>query len=157
MSETTRRPITAEDLFRFRLVSDPQLAPDGERVAYVLTRADTEKNKYFSNLWLVDASGESERAFTQGDQSDHSPRWAPDGRSLAFVSDRGETCQLWRIPADGGEATALTKLEEGSIGEFHWSPDGSQIAFTYKATPPWARKKAADERKEQKRSTPPLV
>jgi dipeptidyl aminopeptidase/acylaminoacyl peptidase len=151
-----RRLITAEDLFRFRLVSDAQISPDGANVVYVSKRTDVEKNKYFSGLWLVSADGEGDRPFTQGDQSDHSPRWAPDGRSMAFVSDRGEKCQLWRIPFAGGEAAKLTDLEEGAIGEIHWSPDGTRIAFTYRTKPPWARKEAVDERKEKNRSTPPL-
>src|SRR5207244_1627943 len=111
MSERERRLVTAEDLFRFRLVSDPRIAPDGERVVYVSKRTDREKNRYFSNLWLVGAEGSDDRPFTSGDQSDQSPRWSPDGHTIAFVSDRGEKGQLWRIALGGGEATQLTTLD----------------------------------------------
>jgi dipeptidyl aminopeptidase/acylaminoacyl peptidase len=151
-----RRPITAEDLFRFRLAADPVISPDGERVAYSVQRTDLEKNKYFTNLRVAAADGSDDRAFTSGDQSDKAPQWSPDGRWLAFLSDRGEKSQLWRIALDGGEAERLTELEEGSIGEFRWSPDGGRIAFTYRPKPPWARKSAVEERKEKDRSTPPL-
>jgi dipeptidyl aminopeptidase/acylaminoacyl peptidase len=155
MPEPARRLIAPEDLFRYRLVSDPQLSPDGERVVYVLQRTDAEKNKYFKNLWLVDDGGD--RPFTQGDVNDASPRWSPDGRSIAFTSDRGERCQLWRIRTDGGEAEQLTQLEEGAVGEFRWSPDGTRIAFSFRPKPPWARKEAVEERKKNDRSAPPLV
>src|SRR3712207_3132241 len=151
-----KRLITADDLFRFRLVSDPQLSPDGKRVVYVVQRTDLEKNRYSSDLWLVGTDGSGVRRFTAGEQADTHPRWPPDGSTIAFLSDRGETSQLWRIPVDGGEAEPLTELEEGSIGELHWSPDGTRIAFTYRPKPAWARKSAKEEREKAHRSTPPL-
>lgn len=153
-----RRCITLEDLFRLRLVSDPQLSPDGGRVVYVLTRTDLEKNQYFSSLYLVDLADDApDRPFTAGDHRDCSPRWSPDGTRIAFVSDRGETAQLWCIPADGGEAQLLTHLDEGSIGEVHWSPQGDRIAFTFRAKPAECRKSAREEREKSHRSTPPQV
>ena len=131
---------------------------DGERVIYVLRRTDLEKNKYFSNLWMVQASDGEPRPFTQGDHCDGGTRWSPDGRWIAFTSDPGEKAQVWRIPVDGGEAEALTKLDEGAVGEIHWSPNGTRIAFTYRAKPAWARKEAVEEREKQHRSPPsPIV
>ena len=103
-----------------------------------LRNAQREKNRYFSNLRIVRSDGGDDRAFTSGDQADHTPRWAPDGGSVAFLADRGERAQLWRIRADGGEAEKLTSLDEGSIGEFRWSPGGDRIAFTYRPKPAWA-------------------
>ena len=152
-----RRSLTADDLFRLHLLSDPQLAPDGRQAIYVSQRTDLEKNQYFSNLWLVDAAGRRARAFTSGDHHDASPRWSPDGARIAFISDRNETSQLWSIPVDGGEAAALTRLEEGSIGALHWSPRGDRIAFTYRAKPVETRKAAREEREKGHRSPPPQV
>ena len=152
-----RRLITAADLFRIQLVSDPQLSPDGTRVVYAQQWANTEKNQYFTNLWLVETCGREPRRFTQGDQRDGSARWSPDGSQIAFVSDRGETSQVWLIPLGGGEARSLTKLEEGSVGELAWSPDGRSIAFNYRPKPEWQRKSAREEREKNKRSTPPMV
>jgi dipeptidyl aminopeptidase/acylaminoacyl peptidase len=157
MPNPSRRLVTADDLFRLRLVFDPQISPDGEWIVYVVQRTDLEKNQYFSNLWLVRCDGTDARAFTCGDQRDRHPRWSPDGQWIVFLSDRGERDQLWRIPADGGEASPLTTLEEGFIGQFHGSPDGSRIAFTYRPRPPWDRKEAKEEREKSHRSTPPLL
>ncbi|MCC2668517.1 MAG: peptidase prolyl oligopeptidase active site domain protein [Armatimonadetes bacterium] len=156
-SSGSGRLITAADLFRIQLVSDPQLSPNGERVVYSQQWADVEKNKYFSNLWVVDTRGGEPRRFTHGDQRDGSARWSPDGTQIAFLSDRGEQSQIWCIAADGGEARALTTLEEGTVGELYWSPDGTRIAFNYRPKPAWARKSAREEREKAHRSTPPLV
>jgi len=153
----TRRSITADDLFRLRLASDPQLAPDGGHVVYVSQRTDLEKNQYFSNLWLVDCDGGRDRPFTSGDHRDGSPRWSPDGSCMAFVSNRNETSQLWLIPANGGEAAVQTRLDEGAIGEVQWSPAGDHIAFTYRAKPLADRKTAREEREKCHRSPPPQV
>ncbi len=151
------RPLVPEDLARLVLVSDPQISPDGERVVYVAQRMDREKNKYFSRLRLARADGADDRPFTGDGHADGSPRWSPDGRWIAFCSNRDERSQIWRIPVDGGEAEALTELEEGGIGELHWSPDGSRIAFTYRPRPEWQRKDAVEARKKDNRSTPALV
>lgn len=157
MAGRTQKLISAEDVLRFQLIADARLSPDGGRAVYSLQRADEDQNKYFANLWLVDAEGSAPpRPFTQGNQRDGSPRWAPDGRSIAFISDREEGCQVWWIPADGGEACCLTTLEEGSIGGLEWSPDGTRIAFSYRPAPAWQTKKAREEREKSHRSTPPL-
>jgi acylaminoacyl-peptidase len=152
-----KRPVTAEDVFRFRLAGAPSLSPDGARVVYTVKTTDREKNRYVSHLRVVNADGSDDRAFTSGEQSDSAPRWSPDGRWIAFSSDRGERTQLWRIRADGGEAEKLTALDEGAIGEFHYSPDGRSIAFTYRPKPADQRKDAVEARKKDHRSTPPMV
>src|SRR3569623_2770863 len=157
MTQPERRPITHEDLFRLRLVTDPQISPDGAQIAYVVQRTDREKNKYFTSIWLAAVDGGDARAFTGGDSGARYPRWSPDGRSIAFLSDRGEKAQIWRIRRVGGEAEALTSLEEGAIGAMAWSPDGTRIAFSYRPKTACARKSAREEREQAHRSTPPLV
>lgn len=83
------RGVTAEDYFAFEFVSDPRVSPDGRLVAYVLTTVDQRQNRRQSNVWLVDADGaRPPRQFTTSPQSSTSPRWSPDGRSLAFLSSR---------------------------------------------------------------------
>jgi len=127
-----RRPVTAQDLTRLRGVSDPQISPDGGRVAFVMTTASEERDEYLSNVWVVDVSGEPRR-LTTGPTRDTLPRWSPDGRWLAFVSDRGakKKSQLYAMPADGGEATQLTDLLNGVFGQggVAWSPDSTRLAF----------------------------
>jgi dipeptidyl aminopeptidase/acylaminoacyl peptidase len=155
MTTPARRLIRAEDLFALRLVSDPQISPDGTRIAFVLQRTDLEQNQYVSDLWLVAREGGEARPFTTGDARDTAPRWSPDGRWLAFLSDRDETSQLWLIPADGGEARKLTSLPEGTITAPVWSPDGTRLLFAYRPLPPMDTRKTREEREKNHRSTPP--
>ncbi|MBN1433551.1 S9 family peptidase [Candidatus Fermentibacterales bacterium] len=127
------RPITAEDLFRFQLLSGTAVSPDGSMAAYTLTRTDKTSQKRYSNIWVVDLATGRRRQFTRGDQVDRSPAWAPDGKHLAFVScrDAGSSEgpgqeQIYLIPVDGGEARKLTSLE-GRIHCFDFSPDSRSI------------------------------
>lgn len=152
------RPVTLDDLFRFRLVGDPQIAPDGNRVVFTVRRTDREKNMYFTSLWMADVASESARPFTGDGHSDGSPRWSPDGRRIAFVSDRDKPgSQIYLIPSDGGEAQKLTALPEGGVQAIAWSPDGSKLAFLYRATPEDRTEKAGKERKEKELSSPVRV
>jgi dipeptidyl aminopeptidase/acylaminoacyl peptidase len=155
----TKRPITADDLLTLQNVGDPQISPDGARVAFVRTVTDLDKNKYRGEIWLVPADGSGPPCrFTGGKDSAGEPRWSPDGARLAFVSDReDEAAQVFIIPADGGEALALTHLEPGSVQGLRWSPDGAKIAFLYRATPQAYTKKAVEERKTKGLSDPPRV
>lgn len=153
-----KRKITIDDLFRIRLLGSPQISPDGSQIVFVYKRIDTEKNKYFSNLWRVRIEGGEPQPFTYGEWNDSQPRWSPDGKWIAFISNRQKPkSQIYLIPTDGGEARPLTNLEEGSIGEFAWSPDGTKIVFTFRETAPEWRESARKERKEKGLSTPPLV
>ena len=133
MTDAVRRPVTAQDLTRLRGVSDPQISPDGRRVAFVMTTASQERDEYLSNVWVVDVNGGEPRRLTTGPTKDTLPRWSPDGRWLAFASDRGtkKKPQLYAMPADGGEATQLTDLPNGVFGQggVAWSPDSTRLAF----------------------------
>ncbi|MFN7018928.1 MAG: prolyl oligopeptidase family serine peptidase [Fimbriimonadales bacterium] len=152
-----KRAITIDDLFRIKLLGSPQIAPDGSQIVFVYKWIDPEKNKYFSNLWRVRV-GEGALPFTYGEWSDTQPRWSPDGKQVAFISNRQKPkSQIYVIPADGGEARPITNLEEGSIAEFAWSPDGSKIAFIYRETAPEWREQARKERQEKGFSNPPRV
>ncbi|MDQ3547341.1 MAG: S9 family peptidase, partial [Chloroflexota bacterium] len=131
----TKRPIESADLFRIRLVSDPQVSPDGSQVAYTVTELDEKENRYRAAIWLVPLAGSEPRRLTSGKHRDGQPRWSPDGATLAFTSDRklddDLKGQIWTIAVAGGEPTRLTSLAEG-IEEFSWSPDGRSIAAVSK-------------------------
>ena len=135
-TQATKRPITIEDLAAIKLISDPQISPDGTRVAYVVTVMDTEEDAYRSQVWVVPAGGGEPLRYTGG-RNDSSPRWSPDGGKLVFVSRRGDGTkqgeqkakpQLWLLDTGGGEARQLTKVKDGASDPV-WSPDGVRIAF----------------------------
>ncbi len=152
-----KRSIEADDLFNVRLVSDPQVSPDGSRVVYVVTRLDREADDYKAAIWLVPLDGGEPIQLTNGAHRDTTPRWSPDGSEVAFVSNRplerppdtapaeareagkrskpdktdGDSkpkTQLWVIRAGGGEARQLTRQRHGASAPV-WSPDGGTIAF----------------------------
>lgn len=148
-----------EDLFAFSIVSDPQLAPDGSSIAYVVTRLDQEADDYKAAIWLAPTDGSAPVQLTSGAFRDTTPRWSPDGSRIAFASNRPGTVaakpaetegkdnakpatkgpdkpksQIWTIRVAGGEARQLTSTEHGSSAPA-WSPDGRTIAFLSSTSP----------------------
>ena len=97
-------PFSIHDMLAMDRLSDPQVSPDGKWIVFVLRKTDLEENKGLTDLWLVGADGTALRRLTSHKASDSSPRWAPDGKSIWFVSGRSDTSQVWRIAIDGGEA-----------------------------------------------------
>ncbi|WP_433088866.1 prolyl oligopeptidase family serine peptidase [Dactylosporangium sp. CA-052675] len=115
------RSMTPDDLYDLRLPSDPQLSPDGERVAYVLTGADRAADDTTGEVWEVPVTGGAPRRLTEG-PADAAPRWSPDGTTLAFLRHG----RLYTLPAGGGEPRLLAGRGVRSPA---WSPDGTKIAF----------------------------
>jgi dipeptidyl aminopeptidase/acylaminoacyl peptidase len=152
MTEPARRPMVPEDLLRIRFVSDPQISPDGRRVAFVVTTLSDARDEYLSTIWMVDTDGGEARPFTRGPRRDTAPRWSPDGRWLAFVSERGrkDKGQVHVMPADGGEPLRLTDLRAGVAGPA-WSPDGTRLAFVSRVGG-WEE---PEDEEERERSKPP--
>jgi len=113
MNASGRRPLTAEDLYNFQLVTDPQISPDGKHVLFGVMRVDEKTEKRYTNLWLAPADGAAPPwQFTYGDQTDTQARWSPDGTQIAFLSNRKDEkqMQLYRIRLGGGEARPLTNM-----------------------------------------------
>jgi len=149
MAARAKRVIEADDLYRLRLPAEPQLSPDGEHVLYTEHFVVRKGEKKCSNLWRVQASGGDRRRFTVGDHSDSRPRWSPDGRRIAFLSDRdGKRSTIYTIPADGGEAERLASLQ-GSIGAYSWSPDGRWIACQFRPLDDAAKAREKDPKVEK--------
>ncbi len=134
-SATTGATITPEDLFRIRTVSEPHASPDGRLIAYTVTQVDQKENRYRAAIWLAPADGGEPRRLTSGQHRDGSPRWSPDGQTIAFTSDRDPDGkgkgQIWLIPTEGGEPARLTALAR-PVEEFAWSPSGTRIALVSK-------------------------
>jgi dipeptidyl aminopeptidase/acylaminoacyl peptidase len=130
VANTSRRPMTPLDLTRLRFVSDPQISPDGTRVAFVVTTLSEDSDQYVANIWMLDTAGGEPRPFTTGPKRDTKPRWSPDGTRLAFLSERQGHAkgQVYVMPSAGGEATRLTALPNG-VASHVWSPDGTCLAL----------------------------
>ncbi len=121
----TRTPLVPNDLYRFTLPSDPNIAPDG-RVFYVLATQDEAKNETLTAIWAVRAGAAATR-FTSGER-DRSPRVSPDGTMLAFIGDRGDGKRAYVVSLDGGEARTIVPAYD-AIGDVVWSPDSRSLAF----------------------------
>ncbi len=128
-SAQQKRPITFDDLIGMGRVSDPQVAPNGKTIAFVVTYYKKKENSSNSNIYLVSMDGSSLRQLTNSARANNNPRWMPDGPSLMFVSSRDGESQVWTIPVNGGEAKKVSSLSTEASGMI-LSPDGRHIAFT---------------------------
>jgi len=125
--------LTVKHAAGLRALSDPRIAPDGRRVAFVVSQPDLSKNERVPSIWMVAADGRSApHPYSAAGQRATSPRWRPDGSMLAFLSARasGEPGmaggnQVFALSTDGGEARRVTNLE--GVREFEWSPDGRRV------------------------------
>jgi dipeptidyl aminopeptidase/acylaminoacyl peptidase len=131
LAAAQKRAMTVEDYLALKSVGDPQLSPDGKRVAYTVTDVSLKDNRGISRIWIADVTpgGAQPRPLTAGPGSDRQPRWSPDGRTLAFVSTRENGPQLWVLPIDGGEARRVTNLADGAFDPV-WLPDGTGLVVT---------------------------
>lgn len=146
-----KRPLSALDLYHLRIASDVAVSPDGRRVAYVVTGADSAGNRYRRDLWIAGRDGSDPRRLTwTGGASLGSPAFSPDGRRIAFTTAReGGKSQIWILPlAEGGEAWPLTDLPTGASGPV-WSPDGTRIAFVSSLSPDELRGDTAKDREPE--------
>ncbi|HEY6970045.1 MAG TPA: S9 family peptidase [Candidatus Angelobacter sp.] len=156
-----KRSITEKDLFQFNWIGDPQISPDGTRVAFVKVSVNDKKDGYDTSLWSVSIRGdEPPRRLTSGNH-DSSPRWSPDGKWLVFLRSpepatplpgagagagaRPPATQLYMLPMSGGESWKVTDLPR-SVSSPVWSPDSKMIAFVSSTSP----EDLAKQRKEQK-------
>src|SRR6266849_5373069 len=124
---TQPRPITVDDLFQIREVSDPQLSPDAQSVAYTVRTLLLKEDKSEQRIWAVPTAGGDAVPMTAEGVSSLRPRWSPDGKYLAFLSARNEgKTQVWLLNRSGGEAQRLTDTPQ-DVEDFVWSPDSTRL------------------------------
>jgi dipeptidyl aminopeptidase/acylaminoacyl peptidase len=123
----TAKLLTPETSLNLRSISDLQFSPDGARVAFIVAEPPKGERRA-RHIWLYDKKSGAVRQFTFSAKDETSPRWSPDGKQLAFLSNRDEQQQIYVMRADSGEAAAVTKGKR-SVRTFAWSPDGKQIAY----------------------------
>ena len=127
-----KRNITEKDLFNFVWVGDPQISPDGSRVAFVRVTVNEKKDGYNTAIWTVSPGSGETHQLTTGPR-DSAPRWSPDGKYLAFVrvtekDGNPDVPQLFMLPLTGGDSFQITNIARGA-NQPQWSPDGKTIAF----------------------------
>ncbi len=129
VAQTKPRLLDKETFLEMESVGNPEISPDGKQIIFTRTWVDKIKDQYRSNLWITDVDGARVRELTSGARNDSSPVWSPDGKRIAFLSDRDGTNQLHVMWLDTREVAQLTHLEQAP-NNIKWSPDGKWIAFT---------------------------
>ena len=129
--QPAKRALKLDDLARVREVRDPQMSPDGQWIAYVLSAIDPKEDKSNAHIWMVGYDGKNDRQITFSLDSESSPRWSPDGKYISFTSSRpgkAKGSQVWLLDRSGGEAMQLTELK-GRLQGYEWSPDSKRLAL----------------------------
>ena len=142
-----------DHIMKMKRVSNIATSPDGEWVAYVVTRMDEDKDKQYRQIFMTSADGETTLPMTAAYANASSPQWSPDGKYLGFVGKRGDDeeaeSQVWLLDRRGGEAQQYTKVKQG-VDSFVWSPDGSKMALLIKDPKPEKEGEKDKDGKEKK-------
>jgi dipeptidyl aminopeptidase/acylaminoacyl peptidase len=132
--KTQKRAFTIADLYRIKNVNDPQISPDGKKIAFVGTEYFLEEGKSNSEIYVMDADGDNLIQMTNNRASDNHPRWSPDGKSILFISTRNNNAQAWMLPVQGGEPHQVTDISTG-VSNPTWLSDSNRFGFSSKVFP----------------------
>jgi dipeptidyl aminopeptidase/acylaminoacyl peptidase len=132
VSAQSPRPMTLVDVMNVPQISDPQVSSNGREILYVRSESDWKANRRIGHIWKVNSDGSGAVQMTSGADGENSPRWSPDGSTIAFIAKRDTgteaVSQIYLIPTAGGEARALTS-HATAVMNITWSPDGALIYF----------------------------
>jgi dipeptidyl aminopeptidase/acylaminoacyl peptidase len=147
-------PFSIQDMLAMDRITDPRVSSDGKLAAFTVRVTDMDANKGRTDIHLLDLATKDVRRLTANDASDTNPRFAPDGKSLYFLSTRGGSAQVWRLPMNGGEPEQITR-EPQDVDDFEVSPDGKNLLLAMAVFPgksPAETKQELDTREKAKRT-----
>src|SRR6185295_12576599 len=124
LATAQNRTYTIEDLLKVRRVGDPQVSPDGKRVAFTVGDVNFDANRIVNQIYVMSTEGGSMKQLTTGDRSSSAPRWSADGKKIAYTTGS----QVWVMDNDGDHKEQVTKISTGAAAPV-WSPDGKWLAF----------------------------
>jgi dipeptidyl aminopeptidase/acylaminoacyl peptidase len=145
IASAQKKPFDVNALLELKRIGDPQISPDGKLVAFTVQTVDVEANKKPVQVWVVPLEGGTPRQITQDGEANQRPRWSPDSKRIAYLSDRGGSSQIWMMDPDGANARQLTNLSTEADGHI-FSPDGKNLVFTSAVYPECAADDACNRK-----------
>jgi dipeptidyl aminopeptidase/acylaminoacyl peptidase len=142
-----RKLVGVQDLYKINFLREIALSPDGNKIAYTIEWLDKGQNKYFSNLYVLTREAKRHH-FIRGNRDVKNPQWSPNSKFISFISSEKKEQNIWLIPANGGEAYALTDAK-GFFGTYVWTPDGEHVICEF-------TRKKQDKEQFPEEKKPPL-
>jgi dipeptidyl aminopeptidase/acylaminoacyl peptidase len=140
-----KRPFDASTMMQLKRLSDPQISPDGQWVAFTAQSVDVDANRKPAQIWIVPLDGGTPKQITHDGDDNERPRWSPDSKRIAYISDRSGSSQIWLMDPDGGNAKQVTTLSTEADGVV-FAPDGKNLVFTSAVYPECAGDEACNQK-----------